>query len=40
MGESYQAQATIYVRLQMNYRNLNKVQEEDSKWEQTIFGEG
>ena len=32
-----QAWATIDVRLQVDYRILNKAKDEDSKWEQVIY---
>ena len=40
MGNSNQAQASIDVRLLFEYRMLNWIKEEESKWEQMIFDEG
>ena len=37
MGNSSQAQATIDLRLLLDYRMLNCVQDVDSKWEQMIY---
>ena len=37
MGEANQAQATFDHRLLLNYRIMNSVQEENSKWEQMIY---
>ena len=37
MGEANQAQATIDLRLLLDYRILNCAQDVDSKWEQMIY---
>ena len=37
MGNSNQAQTTIDLRLLLDYRILNCVQDVDSKWEQMFY---